>query len=70
MLAAIGYASLDELAARGPARPGIGDRRPLGLPPALSEAEALAELRRLAGRNTVARVDDRAGLLRHASPRR
>ena len=54
MLAATGHASLDELT-QAALPPGIGDPRPLSLPPALSEAEALAELRRLAGRNTVAR---------------
>ncbi len=54
MLTATGHASLDELAGAA-LPPGIGDPRPLGLPPALSEAEALAELRRLAARNTVAR---------------
>jgi glycine dehydrogenase len=54
MLAATGYATLDELS-QAALPPGIGDPRPLGLPPALSEAEALAELRRLAARNTVAR---------------
>ncbi len=54
MLAATGYATLDELT-QAALPPGIGDPRPLGLPPALSEAEALAELRRLAGRNTVTR---------------
>ncbi len=54
MLAATGHATLGELA-QAALPPGIGDSRPLGLPPALSEAEALAELRRLAGRNTVAR---------------
>ncbi len=54
MLAATGHATLHELT-QAALPPGIGDSRPLGLPPALSEAEALAELRRLAGRNTVAR---------------
>jgi glycine dehydrogenase len=54
MLAATGHATLDELA-RATLPPGIGDPRPLGLPAALSEAGALAELRRLAARNTVAR---------------
>jgi glycine dehydrogenase len=54
MLAATGHATLDELA-RAALPPGIGDLRPLGLPAALSEAGALAELRRLAARNTVAR---------------
>ncbi len=54
MLGMTGHASLDELT-QAALPPGIGDPRPLDLPPALSEAEALAELRRLAGRNTVAR---------------
>ncbi len=54
MLAATGHASLDELT-QAALPPGIGDPRPLSLPPALSEAEALDELRRLAGRNTVTR---------------
>jgi glycine dehydrogenase len=54
MLAATGHASLDELT-QAALPPGIGEPRPLGLPPALSEAETLAELRRLAARNTVAR---------------
>ena len=54
MLAATGHATLGELT-QAALPPGIGDPRPLGLPPALSEAEALAELRRLAARNTVAR---------------
>ncbi|HEY7920026.1 MAG TPA: glycine dehydrogenase (aminomethyl-transferring), partial [Streptosporangiaceae bacterium] len=54
MLAATGHASLDELT-QAALPPGLGDPRPLSLPPALSEAEALAELRRLAGRNTVTR---------------
>jgi len=51
MLEALGYGSLDELIAaalpEGTQTPG------LSLPPALTEAEALAELRRLAGRNQV-----------------
>ena len=54
MLAVTGHATLDELA-QAALPPGLGDRRPLGLPAALSEAGALAELRRLAARNTVAR---------------
>jgi glycine dehydrogenase len=54
MLEATGHATLDDLS-QAALPPGIGDPRPLGLPPALSEAEALAELRRLAARNTVAR---------------
>ena len=54
MLAATGHATLDELA-QAALPPGLGDPRPLGLPAALSEAGALAELRRLAARNTVAR---------------
>jgi glycine dehydrogenase len=55
MLAAVGYSSLDDLtaAALPPALAGTG-ASPLGLPAPLSEAEAEAELRRLAGRNTVA----------------
>jgi glycine dehydrogenase len=51
MLAALGYGSLDELTtaalSAGTASPG------LSLPPALTEAGALAELRRLAGLNPV-----------------
>src|SRR6266542_6347565 len=54
MLAATGHATLGELT-QAALPPGIGDPRPLGLSAALSEAEALAELRRLAARNTVAR---------------
>ena len=42
MLAATGHATLHELT-QAALPPGIGDSRPLGLPPALSEAEALAE---------------------------
>ncbi len=53
MLEATGYASLDELTGAA-LPPGLADPRPLDLPPAASEAEALAELRRLAARNTVA----------------
>ena len=50
MLDAIGYGSLDELTAAAlPAQ--IATSTPLDLPPARSEAEALAELRRLAGAN-------------------
>ena len=59
MLAEIGYSSLDELtsaalpasAEASAAGPGAGAA--LRLPPALSEPAALAELRRLAGRNQV-----------------
>jgi len=52
MLAAIGYRSLDELAAAAlPAD--LAQQDELALPPPLSEAAALAELRRLAGRNKV-----------------
>jgi glycine dehydrogenase len=52
MLAAIGYRSLDELTAAAlPAQ--IAADRQLSLPAPLSEAEALAELRRLAARNQV-----------------
>jgi glycine dehydrogenase len=56
MLAVIGHASLDELTTAA-LPPGLGDFAPgegLRLPPALAEEEALAELRRLASRNTVA----------------
>jgi glycine dehydrogenase len=53
MLAAVGYASLDELTSA--ALPsGIAADRQLNLPGALSEDEALAELRRLASLNVVA----------------
>jgi glycine dehydrogenase len=52
MLAAVGFGSLDELAAAAlPA--GIADRE-LSLPAPLSEDEVLAELRRLGASNTVA----------------
>jgi glycine dehydrogenase len=52
MLAEIGYGSLDELT--GAALPaGIAAGRGLNLPAALSEADALAELRRLAAKNQV-----------------
>ena len=50
MLAVTGFASLDELT--GAALPrGIGQRVPLHLPAPLTEPQALAELRRLAGQN-------------------
>jgi glycine cleavage system P protein (glycine dehydrogenase) len=52
MLAAVGYASLDELTGAA-LPPGINGTGPLGLPPAVSETEMLAELRRIAARNTV-----------------
>jgi glycine dehydrogenase len=51
MLAAVGYSSLDELTEA--ALPASAGAAPLVLPPALSEPAALAELRRLAGRNQV-----------------
>ena len=51
MLSAVGYASLDELTEA--ALPVSADAAPLDLPPALTEEAALAELRRLAGRNQV-----------------
>jgi len=54
MLGVTGHRSLDELA-RAALPPGIGDVGPLDLPAALSETEAAAELRRLAGRNAAAR---------------
>ncbi len=53
MLAVTGHASLDELTGTA-LPPGLADPRPLQLPPAATEAEALAELRGLAARNTVA----------------
>lgn len=54
MLATLGLRSLDELAdAAMPAN--IRHRRPLSLPPAKSEHEALAELQQLAKRNQVRR---------------
>ena len=52
MLAAIGYGSLDELIAAA-LPPGLAGQGELALPPPLSEPEALAELRELAGRNQV-----------------
>ena len=51
MLTAVGYSSLDELTEA--ALPASASAPPLDLPPALAEAGALAELRRLAGRNQV-----------------
>ena len=52
MLAAVGYGSLDELVSAAlPA--GIAAAGKLQLPPPMSEAEALAELRRLAAKNDV-----------------
>jgi glycine dehydrogenase len=52
MLAAVGYATLDDLTTAAlPA--GIATGRELSLPPPLSEEQALAELRRLAGMNQV-----------------
>jgi glycine cleavage system P protein (glycine dehydrogenase) len=53
MLAAVGYGSLDELTT-AVLPPGLADPRPLALPPAVSEAGVLAELRGLAAQNTVA----------------
>jgi glycine cleavage system P protein (glycine dehydrogenase) len=53
MLEVTGHASLDELTTAA-LPPGLADPYPLDLPPAATEAEALAELRRLAARNTVA----------------
>jgi len=51
MLAAVGFASLNKLTEA--ALPVSADAAPLDLPPALTEEAALAELRRLAGRNQV-----------------
>ena len=68
MLETIGYASLDELTeAALPARPREPPAR--ACPGPLTEEQALAELRRLAGRNRVLTLDDRPGLLRHRTPR-
>jgi glycine dehydrogenase len=53
MLAALGVASLDELLDRAVPAP-IRTERPLDLPPARTEAEALATLRAMAHRNKVA----------------
>jgi len=52
MLAAVGYASLDDLT-QAALPPGLAAGGPLDLPGPLSEAEALAELRRIAARNHV-----------------
>jgi glycine dehydrogenase len=54
MLGVTGHRSLDELT-QAALPPGIGDVGRLELPTALSETGALAELRRLAGRNAAAR---------------
>ncbi len=58
MLTVTGHASLDELTTAalppGLREPAAGQPGGLRLPPALTEEEALAELRRLASRNTVA----------------
>ena len=56
MLAVTGHASLDELttAALPPGLDGFAAGESLRLPPALAEEEALAQLRLLASRNTVA----------------
>ena len=51
MLTAVGYSSLDELTEA--ALPASASTPPLDLPPVLDEAGAVAELRRLAGRNQV-----------------
>ena len=59
MLAVVGAGSLGDLADRVVPE-GIRLRRPLALPPALAEADALAELAQIAGRNTGAR--DHIGL--------
>ena len=51
MLSAVGYSYLDQLTEA--ALPASASAAPLSLPPALTETAALAELRRLAGRNQV-----------------
>jgi glycine dehydrogenase len=54
LLAAVGYGSLDELTAAAlPGQVTAAERPALRLPEPLSEAEVLAELRRIAGRNQV-----------------
>ncbi len=53
MLAYVGYSTLDELS-RAAVPASIADRGPLRLPGPASEREAIAELRELASRNTVA----------------
>ena len=64
MLAALGFASLDELVADAvPAA--IRQAEPLDLPAAASEESAAAELAALAGRNRVVTPDDRPRLPRH-----
>ncbi len=56
MLGALGYGSVDELLGRAvPAAIQVGHVSPSVIPPAASEAEALAELRDLAAQNRVAR---------------
>ena len=52
MLAAVGYASLDDLT-QAALPPGLAAGEPLDLPGPLSEEDALAELRRIAARNHV-----------------
>ena len=52
LLATLGYPSLDALVDAA-VPPAIRESAPLELPPARTEAEALAELRRIASRNTV-----------------
>jgi glycine dehydrogenase len=52
MLAVVGYASLDDLT-QAALPPGLAAGDPLDLPGPLSEADALAELRRIAARNHV-----------------
>jgi glycine dehydrogenase len=52
MLKTVGYDSLDELASAA-LPPGLAAKRELNLPGPLTEEQALAELRRLAGRNQV-----------------
>ena len=69
MLDVVGVASLDDLLDQTvPAS--IRSDRPLDLPAARSEADVLAELRDLAGRNHVAHEPDRDGLLAQPSRRR
>ena len=71
MLEAVGYGSLDDADRRRGARRHPRRRRRSTCRPAATEAAVLARAAR-ARRRATGRVDldDRAGLLRHASPRR
>ena len=69
MLKVVGAASADELMAQTiPVSIALG--RDLAMDPALSEVEALAKLREIAGRNSGFYVSDRTGLPRDHSAAR